>query len=203
MSMDILAKQAQLAAAQESKQPETNKLGMYDLSGAIDVNHSTVLNHDKRTHLKSILGKGRKGMLKSDFDVDHQLLIHIKFQTAVKIHDMFVTAQEGKFQAEHKSEDDPTESGPKILKLFVDQPNLDFSEAEDAVPTQEFDLSVDQLDGSKIPLKFVKFQNVHCLSLFIEDNQDDTDVTFLNNIFFEGKTIAGFDMNNLKKVGWS
>ena len=47
-----------------------------------------------------------------------------------------------------------------------------------------FRLTEDQLDGSIIPLKFVKFQNVQNMMFFIKDNQGGDDVTQIVNSNF-------------------
>ena len=49
---------------------------------------------------------------------------------------------------------------------------LDFDDAENAPATQELELDAKQLDVA-IPLRFVKFQNVQNLTIFIKDNLGD------------------------------
>ena len=39
--------------------------------------------------------------------------------------------------------------------------------------------------------RFVKFQNVTSLQLFFEENQDDSEVTFVNSVEFVGVPIDG------------
>lgn len=68
---------------------------------------------------------------------------------------------------------------------------MDFSEASSAAPTQTLTLTSEQLKGEKIPLRFVKFQNVSSLQLFFDENQEDSDVTFINAISFNGTPIDG------------
>lgn len=53
--------------------------------------------------------------------------------------------------------------GPRTIKLFINHPNLDFSDAESEQPVQEFELTPEQLKGGKIDLRFVRFQNVNSL----------------------------------------
>lgn len=49
-------------------------------------------------------------------------------------------------------------------------------------------------------LKFVKFQNVRSLTIFIEDNQSDSEVTKVNKIALFGTTVETTDMKGLKKI---
>lgn len=84
-------------------------------------------------------------------------------------------------------------SGPKDVRLFVDRPNYSFSDAEAAASSQDIVVTKAQLmnTGTAIPLKFVKFQNVHSLTIFISSNQDDSDVTGISSIELFGFPIAG------------
>lgn len=100
------------------------------------------------------------------------------------------------------------------MKVYANCDNLDFGEASSLPAVQTLELSPDALKGEKVPLRFVKFQSVSSVQLFIEENQDDSDVTFLNNLQFYGVPIdgkstsppltsphatAGFNMNDFKK----
>jgi len=128
-------------------------------------------------------------LLKSDSDVDHQLLLNIPFSEEVKLQAIEIKAIDGKDC-----------SGPKQIKLFVDKPNLDFAEAEDIPATQELDLKTEDLQGKRVALKFVKFQRVHSLAILISSNQGNTEVTFLNRISLFGSSIQGTDVKQLKKI---
>ena len=53
----------------------------------------------------------------------------------------------------------------------MNQPNtLDFDKADSMVATQDITLDPKQLNGSVIPLKFVKFQNVKNIQFFFKVN---------------------------------
>lgn len=78
-------------------------------------------------------------------------------------------------------------SHPNILLI------LTLPEAADSSGVQEFDLSADELQGRVLPLRLVKFNRVHCLTLFIQSNQEDEDCTILQKIAFLGT--AGDTMN--------
>jgi len=51
----------------------------------------------------------------------------------------------------------------------------------------------------EVRVKFVKYQHVTSLSLLIEDNQDEADVTALHRLELIGATIAGMNVAELKK----
>jgi len=65
-----------------------------DLKDCIDLSKATVLNSDGETSLASVLNG--TGLLKSDEDVDEQLLIFVPFKTVVKVHDIVIQADDNK-----------------------------------------------------------------------------------------------------------
>lgn len=75
---------------------------------------------------------------------------------------------------------------------------MTFDDCEDAPPTQTLTASG---GSSTMPLHFVKFQSVSSLSVFIEDNVDDDEVTSLRSLKFIGTPLATTNMSDLKKGG--
>ena len=63
-----------------------------------------------------------------------------------------------------------------------------------------FSLTPGQLDGSPITLKFVKFQNVQNLQLFIKDNQSGDENTQIDYLCIIGTPIGTTNMNDFKRV---
>ena len=63
-----------------------------------------------------------------------------------------------------------------------------------------FSITPGQLDGSPITLKFVKFQNVQNLQLFIKDNQSGDEITQLDYLGVIGTPIGTTNMNDFKRV---
>lgn len=59
------------------------------------------------------------------------------------------------------------EQQPRLIKLFINRPTLGFSDAEDAKEpeaAQIIELTAEQVaQGRRIPLRFVRFQNVNSL----------------------------------------
>jgi len=75
-------------------------------------------------------------------------------------------------------------TAPSEIRLFVNKPNLGFSDAEDAASTQDLllDAKSNNLTGDKdckVDLKFVKFQNVNTLTIFVNENIGGDDITEL------------------------
>lgn len=71
----------------------------------------------------------------------------------------------------------------------------------DSVPTaQEIDLTAAQLAGEPIALKFVKFQSVTVLTIFVESNQGDEEATKISKIALAGFEGDTFNVKDIKKV---
>ena len=62
-------------------------------------------------------------------------------------------------------------------------------------------MSGGQLDGKEIPLKFVKFQDVQNIQLFISDNQTGEEVTEIGFLELFGTPKQTTNMKELKKAG--
>lgn len=125
-------------------------------------------------------------------DVDEQLIIHICFQDFVKIKSIkFVEFNNGA----------NPEENPTTVKLYVNLGNpLGFEDVDDVDPTQEFELTSEDLRESSDPLmtKFVKFQRVKTLTIYIEENQGG-EVTALGSIQLMGRPVATTNMSDFKK----
>ena len=61
-------------------------------------------------------------------------------------------------------------------------------------------LTKDQLDGSPISLRFVKFQNVQNLQFFFKDNQEDAETTQIDFFAVIGTPIGTTNMSDFKRV---
>ncbi|EAR86512.2 PITH domain protein (macronuclear) [Tetrahymena thermophila SB210] len=156
-----------------------------DLEAYIDKTKIQCLNEDPNFPLDSALfDKSRNIYLKSD--CDEQLVIQIGFHTAVRLHHIVF-----------RSPDEA--SAPDHIKLFINQQNLDFDNCENGVATQEIDLTDADFKG-QTDLRFVKFQNLKHLTIFVQSNKG-SDVTKISQIRLFGQTIHETNMNNLKKSG--
>lgn len=167
------------------------------LAQFIDLDKAAALNADSHSYVKTILSPLQataNGILKSDDSVDEQLLIVIPFREAVKLRAISILAT--------KDQTNDQQSAPKSIKIWSNQPNIQFDDVDSVAPTQQFELTAEQTsEGSHIPLKLVKFNNVHSITIFIADNQIGTPVTYVNRVDCIGSSIAGFDVANIKKIG--
>ena len=142
------------------------------------------------------------GVLRSDASVDAQLLLKLSFREPIKLRGfrLLSTSTSASSSVEVENADGHTESAPKTLKLFVNSPNLSFADADSLTPTEVLTLSKADCAGDReVRVKFVKYQHVQSLQLLVEDNQDDADVTALHHLELIGATIAGMNVNELKK----
>ena len=84
------------------------------------------------------------------------------------------------------------------MHLFVNRENLGFEDAEDVDPSQTFHLTTEDIKKGPIQLKYVKYQRVKSLTLFIEDNQGG-EITALGAIKLMGRPVASTNMADFKK----
>jgi len=157
-----------------------------DLVSMIDKKQSECLNESDDHNWSDCLNESEAAFL--DSDVDEQILLHITFTQAVKLHSII-------FQG-------PAKNGPKQVKLFINQTRtLDFDSAEQSTPIQEFDLKPEDLkDMTQTKLRFVKFQNVNNITLFFNQNQSGSDVTRLTHLKFIGAPLSVTNMSEFKRV---
>lgn len=120
------------------------------------------LNEDSSHRVSNVLSPGIDCYLQSSSGESEQLLIKYKFLNPVKLHSIIV-----------KGLPDGVASGtaPKTLRLFINSENLDFQDAESDPCTQEMTLERSHVEtGEKLLLRYVRFQNVNSLAVFVADN---------------------------------
>lgn len=160
--------------------------GYVDLSTCIDKSRCECLNESDQHSFRSALSREEAGYLESD--CDEQLLLTVAFMQPIRLHSLQVVGP-----------DDGR--APKTIKLFINQTAIDFDGAERGSCVQELELTKDDVtDGSIIPLKYVKFQNVVSLTVFVKDNQGDEETTVMSYIGFVGQPREKSDMKDFKRV---
>ncbi|CAK4082738.1 unnamed protein product [Aphanomyces euteiches] len=154
-----------------------------DLTEQFDKSNCYCLNEDPSFGYNNLFIGDDTLLLKSE--ADEQLLIHLEFKDAVKIHSISVKAPHD-------------DSAPSMIKLFVNRNNLGFSDVTDIEPTQKLEWTQDQLQtGTPVELRFVKFQRVTSLTIFVEENHG-AETSALSSIKLFGESIQGTNMNDLK-----
>jgi hypothetical protein len=193
--------------------------GYHDVSDQVDTRGLDLLNSDSElggvralfdTSVPSSIGSGKgKGKAsgsesKSDWvesDVDEQLMLYIPFQSMLKVHTIHFTS------LPPKSEDDEeVPMRPKTINLYTNRAhNLGFEEADDIPSTQSITLQAGDWDEktgtAKVELRFVKFQNVTSLVIFVVDGDGDGDKVRLDRVRIIGESGEKRDMGKLEKVG--
>lgn len=184
---DMVALEAKIKKNIGNPDDETNEdygQGLMDLNSFIQKNQCECLNESDDHPMVHCLTTSA-GFLKSD--VDEQLILSITFNQAVKIHSLRIKA--------------PCQMGPKVMKLFINQPRtIDFDMAETCNSIQDLCLNGNDLDGDPIKLKYVKFQNVSNIQIFIKNNQNGSEITQIDYLGFIGSPLATTKMEDFKRV---
>ncbi|KAM9168215.1 thioredoxin-like protein 1 isoform 4-T4 [Mergus octosetaceus] len=131
----------------------------------------------------------RKDSTYLESDCDEQLLITVAFSQPVKLYSM-------KLQGPDNGQ------GPKYIKIFINLPrSMDFEEAERSEPTQALELTPDDIkEDGIIQLRYVKFQNVNSVTLFVQSNHGDEETTRITYFTFIGTPVQATNMNDFKRI---
>lgn len=159
----------------------------------LDLSQSNCLNEVEDHNLKSILANKIRNTTDAYLlsDSDEQLLLNIHFNQRVRIRSIVLRT------------DDP-QQGPKTIKLLVNHTAIDFEDVQDAEEpkvAQVLEVPYDAVgEGQPIDLRFVRFQSVNSLHIFIESNHGEVEHTRIDSIDilgFPGGTTK--DLSELKK----
>ncbi|GIX64985.1 PITH domain protein [Babesia caballi] len=110
-------------------------------------------------------------------DVDEQLILKLFFIEPVNIAYIVLQCDE--------PPDDVEASAPKTLHLYVNRPEFDFIEADTVIPHQKIVLDEATMH-QKHPLKATKFDRVRSLHVFVVDNLEGVEHTYLNRLTLYG-----------------
>ncbi|KAK6334810.1 hypothetical protein TWF718_010255 [Orbilia javanica] len=149
-------------------------------------------------------GKGKDSGQQTDWvesDTDEQLTLFIPFSSTVKIYQIQITSRPPPVEDEDDTE---LPRRPTKIKLFVNRPNIvGFDDAERMVAAQEIEIKEeDWKDGTAaFNTKFVKFQSVFSLNLFVEDAEGEAEKVRLDRIRLVGEVGEKRDLGKLEKVG--
>ena len=125
--------------------------------------------------------------VRSDEGSDPQIIMTFPFRQPVKLHHLAVRANL-----------DP--SAPVIIKLYINQSALSFSDTDSLPPVQELSLTdVDFIRGT-VALRFVKFQRVTSLTVFVQSNRGG-DFSRINGLEFFGSPVQDMNMKEFKASG--
>lgn len=169
----------------EEDEEEVCVKGHMDLVSFVEKNGCECLNEASDHTLADALSN-KCGYLESD--CDEQLIIMIAFNQVVKLHSIKLNG--------------PEDKGPRTVKIFINQPkSLDFDSAEAMDCIQTLELGPEDIqNGVIIPLRFVKFQAVTNITLFVRDNQGGTETTQIDQLSFYGTPASTTNMSEFKRI---
>ncbi|EFW99744.1 proteasome-interacting thioredoxin protein [Grosmannia clavigera kw1407] len=174
--------------------------GYGDITDQVEVTRCELLNVDPATgSVRVLFAPGGPGSDEQDWiesDTDEQIMLFVPFMSMVKLHTLQITSLPGS---------DGETARPRLIKLFSNTPhNLGFDEAEDTVATQEVELGEADwnADGTaSIGLRFVKFQKVNTLVVFVVSADGDGDKVRLDRLRLIGESGEKREMGKLEKIG--
>lgn len=194
--------------------------GYKDVTDQVDLRGLDILNIDsdfgtgrtlfdsaKPSSLGSAKGKatGSEAAAGKDWvetDTDAQLMFFVPFTSTLKLHTVQITS----LPPLADEDDDEAPVRPKTIHFYSNRAhNLGFEEAEDIPATQTVELSPSDWDEetgtAKIELRFVKFQNITSIVIFVVDGENDSERTRIDRIKLIGESGEKREMGKLEKVG--
>ncbi|KAL8753038.1 MAG: hypothetical protein Q9184_005541 [Pyrenodesmia sp. 2 TL-2023] len=195
--------------------------GYDDITDQVDVRGIDLLNSDsscgdartlfdggKPSALNDRKGKANpnEGEKQKDWvesDTDEQLMLYVPFQSTLKVHTLHITSLPSK---DTDQESDNMPMRPKTLHLYTNRAHvLGFEEAEDISATQTITLQAQDWDDAtgtaKVELRFVKFQKVSSLILFVADGDGDGEKVRIDRVKVIGEKGEKREMGKLEKIG--
>ena len=135
-------------------------------------------------------------------DTDEQLMLYVPFQATLKVHTLHITSYPARPSAE--GEDD-VPMRPRTIRVYSNRAHvLGFEEADDIPATQEIILAPQDWDEktgtAKVELRFVKFQNVSSLVVFIVNGEGSGDQVRVDRIRIIGETGEKRELGKLEKI---
>ena len=182
--------------------------GYSDVTDQVDMLGLDFLNLDGEKGEKRILFTGDKPSALSDgegkksdwveSDTDEQLMLFIPFQSSLKLHSLQITSIPPK--------DDEDVMRPKTLRLYTNRSTvLGFDEAEDTPATQTIEIKDGDWDAktgtAKVELRFVKFQNISSMVVFVQDGDGEGEKVRLDRVRLFGESGEKRAMGKLEKIG--
>lgn len=115
-------------------------------------------------------------------------MIYVPFQSMLKVQTLLITST-----ATNASDDDEKPSRPTVVKIFTNKPQiLSFDDAENTTATQDVTLTEKDWDSNtntaKIELRFVKFQNVTSMVIFVAESEGDNEKVRIDRLRIVGES---------------
>ncbi|KAI9852171.1 MAG: hypothetical protein M1838_001634 [Thelocarpon superellum] len=137
-------------------------------------------------------------------DTDEQLMLFMPFRATLKVHSLHITSLPP--TPSEDDDGDQTTMRPKTINVYSNRAHvLGFEEAEDIPATQVVTLTPGDWDAktgtAKIELRFVKFQNVTSLVVFVVDGDGASEKVRIDRIRIIGETGEKRVLGKLEKIG--
>ncbi|KAI9812820.1 MAG: hypothetical protein M1832_000336 [Thelocarpon impressellum] len=153
----------------------------------------------------SAKGKGKEEE-KPDWvesDTDEQLMLFMPFRSTLKVHSLHITSLPPKAEGEDSSD---VPMRPKTVNVYSNRAHvLGFEEAEDIPATQSITLGArdwDEKTGTAVvELRFVKFQNVTSLVVFVVDGDGEGEKVRVDRLRIVGEAGQARALGKLEKIG--
>ncbi|KAI1002773.1 hypothetical protein K3495_g5431 [Podosphaera aphanis] len=186
--------------------------GYNDVTGQIDLTGLELLNADSEfgsvrvlfeDSRASSLEKEKTNITTKDWvesDTDEQLMLFIPFQSTLKTHSIKITSLPPK----STSEGAEVPMRPKTIQIYPNRAHiLGFDESEQCPATQTITLSEkdwNDMGTATLSLRFVKFQSVSSLTLFIVDGDGEGERTRIDRIRIIGEIGEKRDPGKLERM---
>ncbi|KAL8656043.1 MAG: hypothetical protein Q9210_000511 [Variospora velana] len=195
--------------------------GYYDVTDQVDVRGLDLLNSDSSLgDARTLFNRSKPFALASgrentdldgserridwvESDTDEQLMLYIPFQSTLRVHTLQITSLP---PINMNQEGGNALMRPKTLHLYTNRAHvLGFEEAEDLAATQTIVLQPEDWDGAtgtaKVELRFVKFQKVSSLVLFVSDGHGEGERVRIDRVRIIGEKGEKRELGKLEKIG--
>ncbi|KAL8884180.1 MAG: hypothetical protein Q9215_007713 [Flavoplaca cf. flavocitrina] len=165
-----------------------------------DVSKPSALQISKE---KGYAGDGVETHDWAESDTDEQLMLFIPFQSTLKVHSLQITSLPSRDTDPDAAE---VPMRPKTIQLYTNPAHvLGFEEADDIEATQSVTLHPQDWDSStgtvRVDLRYVKFQNVSSLVLFVVDGDGDGERVRIDRVRIVGEKGSKRELGKLEKIG--
>lgn len=165
--------------------------GMISLNSKIDIKQLEILNLDAASVARGLVDPSSTSTVASDSD--QQLMIYLPFQESVKVHSIVL-----------RTDPAALASAPAEIQIFANRPNiLGFDDVDSIPATQRLasnEIVYDESGQALVGLRYVKFQKVNSLVLFVDQNKEEEEITTLRSIEILGSVESSNSSGVVKKI---
>ncbi|KAJ2082262.1 hypothetical protein H4R24_001708 [Coemansia sp. RSA 988] len=159
-------------------------VGHSDLTQLVLMKQSECLNQNDDHPMNNIFVDDDKVL---ESDVDEQMVLRISFNQPIKLHSIMLKA--------------PLDKAPKNIKIYANRTDVEFDDVDTAEATQEIVMTKGIYEDGKgvVNLRYVRFQNINNITLFVADNLGDEEVTAISQLAFIGTAVNSANMSDIRQ----